>query len=249
MAISHIASDWELDLLTPDPGGTDNLIASKPGGTAEDDVMIMVATGSADQNGSPYTFSINTPSGWTRIDDLNYNSFISNYYQHQTAIFRKVAGSSEPSTYNVPYYGTPGWGTATITGVVTVSTFRGVDPNDPIGDDENQTNTATTNHTAPSINVSKANNWVVHCVSIMDNVAVTPPGGSPTYTERVEGPNSIGLGVNAELSSAVYTSSGATGTKTATTGTSEVGHAFHIELNQIPPELTMELIDYVYYDV
>lgn len=104
MAISHV--DTNTDTTANGTGVT----ATKPTGTAEDDVLIAVFTSNS-QNATP-------PSGWTEIIDETVEVF-----RNQT--FYKVAGGSEPSNYTFSV------GSAAPL-VLTISAFRGCDASDPI---------------------------------------------------------------------------------------------------------------------
>jgi hypothetical protein len=120
------------------PGGTVNntssVTVSKPTGTASGDFMIAFA-----QSGGSIVHS--APAGWTKhsvlTDTLGTNL--------TNTLFYKVAGGSEPSTYN--FTDDSGDGTPLT---VVVATFRGVDPDNPINVSTTAESSGTTAKATPS---------------------------------------------------------------------------------------------------
>jgi hypothetical protein len=88
---------------------------NKPAGVVSGDVMIATMRVS-----SFLSFSFSTPSGWTEIAGVSDNS---------AKLYYKVAGGSEPASYN--FGSMIGLG-ATMIG--TIVAFSGVDTSNPIGD-------------------------------------------------------------------------------------------------------------------
>ncbi|KPK38533.1 MAG: hypothetical protein AMJ69_08220, partial [Gammaproteobacteria bacterium SG8_47] len=174
-----------------------NLIISKPTGTAQDDVMI--ASFSIRSNSA----TITPPSGWSLVRRINQTS-VGTY--SSLAVYIKVAGASEPSSYT--------WTLASYTYVAAgIATFSGVDTASPI-DVENgaATSTTTRNPATPSVTTTVANAMLVASYSIANNGswANPPPSG---MTQAFQVTNS---GEMTQVNYALQASAGSTGTKTAT---------------------------------
>ncbi len=140
---------------------------NKPTNTAQNDVMIAVIAV------EDYTDRINSdPEGWTRIwgDSPGTRAIFQ-------AVYWKVAGASEPSSYS--------WGLdATDECCGSISTFRGCVIADPIGNHTFSTATgASASCTAPAIAVAAAGNWLVHTSAIAYGTWFTPPppAGAPAF--------------------------------------------------------------------
>ncbi len=85
----------------------------KPSGTKQGDVMIMVV---ADSGGAAQT--VTPPSGWTPV-------LTTSHLTVHAATFRKLAGASEPASYDVNL-------TAPVTASGGIASYTGVDPTSPI---------------------------------------------------------------------------------------------------------------------
>jgi hypothetical protein len=116
------------------------LTCNKPAGTAEGDVMI------AWQNGSRHTHS--APAGWTQFEQRSASS------DQQLTGWYKVAGPSEPSTYNFNN------GASSQIMQVHICTYRGVDPANPIGPTNGATSTSAEALSTGSV-TGTANCWII----------------------------------------------------------------------------------------
>src|SRR5688500_11767514 len=96
--------------LSPNASGNvvDGVVVDRPTGTADGDLLILIAHGSVPTN-SGNAPGINTPSGWTLVDTTFLNSTIG-ARGNRIAVFSKVA-SSEPANYTITF--TNGFSTAT----------------------------------------------------------------------------------------------------------------------------------------
>lgn len=125
MAISHV------DTTTATQANSTSATATKPTGTASGDLLLAFFTSNS-QNAT-------APSGWTQIFDTTIEVF-------RTQVFRKVAGSSEPSNYQFSV-GSP----APL--VLSITALRGGDSATPL-DVTTQFDSSTTSsepHTTPSV--------------------------------------------------------------------------------------------------
>ncbi|MHA1462020.1 MAG: hypothetical protein ACTSQ0_03020 [Candidatus Heimdallarchaeota archaeon] len=221
------------------PFGISSITITKPAGTVEEDLMI------ANISSRYYTtWSIDeiapmvTPSGWTLLGSDNQGYYAEGYYYHfQTYVFYKIAGSSEPANYTFTWNNSGIWDEDPVEVEGGISTFDGIDTADPIGDwgyDGNAQDAGYTSHNGPSIAMNNGN-WAVHAVGLTKNWAVTPPTGTPTYTEAYDtGSQIYTTGVRSQLSYAAYTADGASGVKTSTSALVNSWIVFHIEIQQDP---------------
>jgi hypothetical protein len=210
MAISFVAA------ATSNTGYASNLSINKPTGTTQNDVMVCVLTHYAiDSNPSM--------SGWTKLGSTVQFEVSKGDFWYST-VWYKVAGSSEPSSYTISTY------TSTYK-AAGISTFRGVDTSDPIGNNS-YNDSIGTSLTAPSISIGDSGNWAIFAASINADYAITPPTGTPTYTERFDVGNTA---LRVEMATAEYSSTGSTGTKSGSISTSRDYCAWHIELNSDSP--------------
>ncbi len=113
-----------------------SLTINKPAGTTQNDVMI------ASVSVRPSSATVTAPSGWTlirRTDNANSPT-------NSLAVYRKVAGASEPSSY--------AWTFSTATGSAGgIQSFSGVDTANPISAESGQTTASGLSHATPSIDV------------------------------------------------------------------------------------------------
>jgi|GEM_PF-4651393 len=114
-----------------------------------------------------------------------------------------------------------------------IVTFRGVNTTTPIGNYATSTSTSSGNCVAPSINVQKSGNWVLHICGNAYGTTYTPPTG---FTERVGARTSTGsANISASLHSREYSATGATGNTTATPVNTDFFVASHVELFDAGP--------------
>jgi hypothetical protein len=180
--------------------GVTSFTVNKPTGTQENDVMIAAIAI------RPYTATITAPSGWTlvrRTDNSNTNSL-------SQIIYRKVAGSSEGTTYTWTLGNSP---TGAAGGI---STFYGINTTTPVNVENGQATPNSTSHSTPDVTTTVNNTMVVTAHSFTSSYYWSPPTG---MTEAVDianltPPNQLGISI--EMNYVAQPSAGATGVKTAT---------------------------------
>lgn len=147
------------------------LVINKPAGTVENDVLIASRMYYGDDDTS------SPPSGWTLIDYAS-ESTPETDTGHRLLVYRKVAGSSEPSTYS--------WamGSDQVQSVA-IACYSGVDTSAPINAFIVQYNGMSTSMTAASITTTVADTMLVFagCAGQSAAFSATPPSG---FTERVD---------------------------------------------------------------
>ena len=174
-----------------------------PAGLISGDVeVVSIATGSN-------SVSI-TATGWTLIKSTNKVGYIE-------ALYDKVAGASEPSSYSFSV-------SAATNLTAGIDDFSGVSTTTPVDASVSANGTSTTAN-CNSVNTTAANEAVICAPSALSNVAVTPPAG---LTERWE---LGGTGVTGEASDFIQASAGATGTKAATLSASHAWITTTVALN------------------
>ncbi|HEY7647760.1 MAG TPA: hypothetical protein VID04_02050 [Methylomirabilota bacterium] len=196
---------------------TGALSIAKPAGTVTDDVMI------ASVAVNPYSITLTPPTGWTlvrRLDNTNANS-------NALAVYRKVAGASEPGSYTW----TVGPGHNGVVG--GIQTFVGVDTTTPV-DAESGQFTASLSVATPSVNTSAANTMLVTSHTINNADTWTPPAGMTEAFDVSGGTQSI------EGNYVLQAASGATGVKTATStpGPADAGNAHILALRPVCTAVT-----------
>ncbi len=218
---------WDITVNGTDPWAgitfalrpaTGALTIPKPAGTIQNDVMI------ASIAVRPNTVTVTPPAGWTlvrRMDNANANA-------NSLAVYRKVAGASEPASYTW----TIGAGHNGATG--GIQTFVGVDPSTPI-DVENGQNTpvapdGNTIHKTPSVTTTVANTMLV------TSYGISNPGGDhwtaiSTMTEAFDagGGNQAVAGYYV-----LQAAAGVTGAKQANSAGGDVGNAHILALRPYP---------------
>lgn len=193
-----------------------DVVLSKPTGTAEDDILFALVVDGL--TSAPTS----APSGWTKLAE-NINSGILDY----CAVYYKMAGASEPSTY------TWTWASAdSCSGQIT--TWRGsFDTADPIDSFSNTAYTiSNTTVRAASFTVASDSSPVIFFGAAYTGPTqstYTPPSG---FTERLD----TGAGVSyfyLETADNIL-SSGSTGVLDATLSNSTTSkHAFAVSLNPL----------------
>ncbi|EFK96964.1 transport protein ExbB2 [sediment metagenome] len=125
-----------------------SFVVSKPANTAQNDVMVAHIIASA------YQSAISAPTGWTQISS---SPCTTNY--HRAAVFYKVAGSSEPSSYTFTVSSS-----ATLAGMI--GTYRGVNTTSPVEDDNAAVDfNYQTSHASAQVSVNTTGCWAVLCMS------------------------------------------------------------------------------------
>ena len=170
------------------------LTLAKPAGVVANDVMI-AAIGFR-----PASASLTVPDGWTLVRRTdNAVSGASN----SLAVYRKVAGSSEPDSYVWNLSGD----TYTVGGI---QAFSGVDTSNPIDVEDGHTTPYGLSHATPSVTTTVANAMIVTAHTFETATTWTPPSGMTEGFDTKFGGQSI------EGNYVLQATAGATGTKTAT---------------------------------
>jgi VCBS repeat-containing protein len=175
--------------------GTASVDLPRPGGTASGDVLVAAIS----VRGTP---TVSSPSGWSRVRTDARRTALTQ------VLFVRVAGGSEPSTYTFTF-------SASGTAVGTIAAYAGVDTSNPIAADGGQPNGKSTTATAPSITPGVTGAQLVAFFGIIGKTTVTPPSGMTEQVETVS-PGGTSSKVTGELADQALSSSGATGTRTAT---------------------------------
>jgi hypothetical protein len=180
--------------------GVTSFTVNKPTGTQENDVMIAAIAI------RPYTATISPPSGWTlirRTDNSNTNSL-------SQITYRKVAGSSEGTTYTWTLGNSP---TGAAGGIMT---FYGIDTTTPVNVENGQATPNSTSHSTPDVTTTVNNTMVVTAHSFTSSYYWSPPTGMTEAVDiaNVTPPNQLGISI--ETNYVTQPSAGATGVKTAT---------------------------------
>jgi MSHA biogenesis protein MshQ len=189
-------------------------VINKPAGTVANDVLVAAI------EVRPETATITPPSGWTlagRLDNAGGNG-------NSMAVYYKVAGGSEPSTYT--------WSFSSSTGSAGgIMAFTGVNTADPVDVSGGQTTASSTSHSTTSLTTSVANTMVLTFFGFSSSATWTPPGGMTEAFDEASEPVPDAVGVAIEGNYATQASAGATGVKTATaSGDADTGNAFTLVL-------------------
>ncbi len=204
-------------------GGPTTITITKPSGTASGDVLI---AGISFETGTDET-SITVPSGWTLVRRVN------NSNNEGLAVYRKVAGGSEPASY--------AWTFAqsrSLSGGIMA--FTGVDNTTPIDVENGQATAQNTTHATPSLTTTQANTVLVTHFAIPQSATWTPPTG---MTEQYDVPET-NRGNSLEGDTVAQAVAGATGAKTATANASDVGvtHILALRPAQLSCTLTVQVL-------
>ena len=203
-ASSAGADDGVLKLTIPQPAST----------VAGNVMMAVIAV-------RPSTATITAPAGWTLVRRLNNVSGNSS----SLATYWKVAGSSEPATYNWTFSSSNG----SAGGILS---FSGVNTTTPV-DVQNGVNTASSlSHSAPSITTTAANEILVTAYAFASTATWTPASGMTEAVDDnawVSGTGSTGISIAIDYT--LRATAGATGTRTATASNdADTGNAQAIAL-------------------
>jgi len=197
--------------------GLDSLTINKPVDTSQNDLLVAYIV-IEDSNDVIQSYS----EGWTR---LYYSGAFPRVISHY--IYYKIAGASEPSTYQWVFNNT-------YAHVGVISTFRGTNLTTPIGNNSTSTSTSgTTSHIAPSIYIQKEGNLAVFLCGTLYGLSYTEPSG---WTKREEIYNRTGKdGITVLIATYEYNSIGNTGDITAVSTNADYFKAGLIEL-RLPPK-------------
>lgn len=217
-AITHVASS-----STSVRGGT-SLSPALPAGTSQNDVMIASV---AFQNGSGVTVTV--PSGWNLIRRTNSTN------SHGLATYYKVAGSSEPSNYAFSILGGDRWS-------IGISSFRNVSTSTPIDAENGQANSSSATVTAPAVTTTVGETMLVGSFTTKEGAVggSTLSAYSNSMAEAYDINTQDGGGNEAGLGSAYasFSSSGSTGTRTATAVSDGINIGHLVALRPAPTAST-----------
>lgn len=215
MAVSYIGSESN--------NGSSSFSVDCPSNTYQGDVLILHLSYYGNYSASSFPQS---GYGWVQIGSTTqYDASKGDYWKSR--VYYNILGPVIESSYTIIDSGS-------YRTTATISAFRNVDTTDPIGNTSTNTGTGTS-ATATTINVQDTDNMILHLSSVTSIITVTPPTGTPTYTEAVD----PGTNPNAAMSYATYSSTGATGSKSAAISSSSDYCAWHIELqvdSSAPPD-------------
>jgi hypothetical protein len=195
--------------------------ASKPTGTAEDDIMFALVLRADDAHTEPST----VPTNWTEIAD-HYQA--SGDAHHE--LYWKLAGASEPSSY------TWEWSTTKYTAIAIV-TYRGgfdtADPIDVVSNTEYTTNNTTCR--AASMSVGATNSPMVSFFTINSGPArtFTTPTNPSGWSSDADDKWAWNAEFSYEICSMTWSGSGSTSDMDSTMDVSDDvrKHAFAVALN------------------
>jgi hypothetical protein len=189
-----------------------------PAGAVTNDVMI------ASIGVGPSTATLTPPAGWTlvrRIDNANVTA-------NSLAVYRKVAGATEPGSY--------AWAVSGASFAVGgIQAFFNVDTVNPLDVENGQTTASGVDHSTPSVTTSVANTMVVTSHTFASSSTWTPPTGMAESFDQSSGVASS-TGQSIESNYALQAGAGATGVKTATAaGNADVGNTHILALRPATP--------------
>ena len=177
---------------------TTSVVVNKPAGVVSGDGMVAVIT----PRGLP---TITPPAGWSLIrSDVNTTVLTQALYVH-------VAGGSEPASYTWTF-------NSSVSSVVAgIAAYSGIDPTNPIDTSGGQANASSSSITAPSINPTVTDTYLVGAFG--DGNAPAPTGWTvpASMTDRfhltVSSPSMVGV----EFADEAHPTTAATGTRVVTT--------------------------------
>lgn len=146
------------------------LSITKPSGTASGDTLVYLTFTTADN-------ALSAPSGFSATQDVDNNT-PGNEHRFRAGI--KIAGGSEPSTYDFTHIGTIPRG-----GIILC--YRGIDTGSPVDNStSNDGGTGTTTNTI-SLTTGTANCLLIYACCCWNGRPYGTPGGS--WTERYDNAN------------------------------------------------------------
>jgi len=190
-------------------GSNSGWTLTKPATLEDGDVMLAA---SAFRGGTGTTVT-SVPSGWTlvgnRVDSTTTISLV--VYSHVV-----TDATSEPASYS--------WNlSAVVKYAPSLVVYTGIDPTNPIDDEDGVATASGTSHVAPSVSPAVAGDVLVTYFATATCTQWAAPGG---MTERADTTFcSQSNGTNADLSTSdeFLSAAGATGTRTATNDAAAVG--------------------------
>ena len=196
------------------------LTIDKPAGTVQDDVMI------ASIAARPNTVTITPPTGWMLVLRVNQGAGTTN----SLAIYRKVAGASEPARYT--------WVISASTGAAGgIQSFANVDTVNPIDVGTNlldgQNTPSGTAHSTPNRTTSVPDTMLVtsHAYGSSGTWTETPLGSMAEGFDTASLTPNAGAGISIAGYRVIQAAAAATGAKTATaTAAADTGNAHILAL-------------------
>ncbi|MEZ5100164.1 MAG: Ig-like domain-containing protein [Thermoleophilia bacterium] len=191
--------------------GSTSLDLDAPAGTQVGDLLLaQVAVRGGSGTG------ITAPSGWTLVRrDDSTTTVSSALYSHQ------VASGETNGTFTWDF-------DATVKAAGGIIAWEGVDAVSPIRESSGQSGTSSSTVTAPGVTAT-AGDVLAGFFTTATGTSFAAPGGSPTFTERYDVSSTRGgdgsassTRVTAEAATATVATGGATGSKSATAGSSAV---------------------------
>jgi hypothetical protein len=207
---------------------TSSLSINRPTGTAANDVLI------ASIGLRPSSATISAPSGWTLVRRTDNTTGQTN----SLAVFRRVAGASEPASYAFDV-------TGAVHSVGGIQAFMNVDTANPIDVEAGQATASALTHATPSVTTTVPNAMLVTAHTFATSTTWTPPTGMAEGFERQFQPVAANQGQSIEGAYVLQASIGASGAKTATatgaSGAADLGATHILALRPRAPELAIDL--------
>ena len=196
-----------------DNAGETTAQAPRPTGTVSGDLVVLAALVTNNSTAGSWG-AITWPAGFTERDSTNADAAAWN----RLAVATKVAGGSEPSTYDVTY--TESGGPYRVVAAAVSYSAPNATPVEAVDAQNNPSNTASV--VAPSLTPANANEKrLVTIYAISDGNATTngrslaPPGGQTERVEVVAGSGDGNPFSRLMIADEVYASASATGTRSA----------------------------------
>lgn len=189
--------------------GTSPRTVTKPAGTLAGDMMLLHVGCASD-------VAVTPPSGFTLVAEITGTNLI--------RVYKKIAGSSEPATYDVTF--TSGNGSAGIISVYsTTANSIAVDVSGT------QTN-GSGDRIWPSVTTTVANTLLCMFATLANAFSSTPPGGATEQWDTATAPRIY-------LMTEPVVAAGATGTRTAT-GSATTSKVVIVALKEAAPAIVAE---------
>jgi len=200
------------------PSGTLTLTLPVPAATKPNDLMV-AAVGFR-----PNTALLTPPAGWTLVRRIDNNTGSAN----SLAIYRRFASTTEPAGYS--------WTLDTSTGSAGgIQSFAGVDPTNPVDVEAGAVTANNTQHAAPSVTTTAANDMIVTTHSFASGATWTPPTGMTEAFDISSNAVPDALGISVEGNYVLQAAAGLTGTKIATASNdTDTGNTHTLALRPAP---------------
>jgi len=184
--------------------GATTITVSRPAGTASSDVMVATIY----VRGAGSTAAVTPPTGWTLIRRDDFPTTAPSGNVGSLLTYYRVAGNSEPKGYTWTFDSVRR-AIAGILGYSGVNTAAPIDASNGQGSPSN----STTSVIAPSLTTSTNNTMLVGVFALFEGgQSFTPPTG---MIERIDATH-LNANLTLELTDQTHATTGATGTRTAT---------------------------------